>query len=112
MPLPARLIRPVLLPSILGAVAVMAGLFLIGVGPDAYVPIRYVVSILALIVAVMAAQHGRWPWALPLAVIAVVWNPVFVVPLAGLAWSASHILAAAVFLATGLLLRVPEDTRR
>jgi hypothetical protein len=109
---PARTVRPVLLPSVLGAVAVLAGLFVIGAGEEAYTPLRYVISLLALIVAVMAIQSSRWVWALPLVAVAVLWNPVFPLPVTGTVWAGAHILAAAVFFATGLLLRVPEDTRR
>ncbi|BDI21328.1 hypothetical protein L3i23_01040 [Herbiconiux sp. L3-i23] len=85
----------------------MAGLFVIGT--DGYTVIRYLVSILALIVAVMAVQSARWPWSIPVVVIAIVWNPVFVVPLEGTVFAALHIVAAAVFLATGLLLRAPIE---
>lgn len=99
--------RPVLLPAVLGAAAVLIGLAFLDA--EGYTIVRYAVSILALIVAVLAAQHGNWPWAIPLVVVAVLWNPVLPFGFDGLAWTAGHIVAAAVFLAAALLIRSEAD---
>lgn len=107
---PTRSARPVLLPAIVGAAAVMAGLLVLG--SDGYTVVRYIVSIFALIVAALAVQHGRWIWALPMAAIAIVWNPVFPLPWEGTLFAALHIIGAATFLAAGLLLRVPDSAQR
>ncbi|MET0590897.1 MAG: DUF6804 family protein [Naasia sp.] len=100
---PAARARPVFLPALLGAVAVMTGLVFLEAG--GYAIVRYAVSILALIVAVLAAQHGSWPWIIPLAVVAIIWNPVLPFAFSGVAWAAGHIVGAAVFLAAALLVR-------
>ncbi len=101
-----ELIRPGLLPGILGAVAAMAGLMLLG--SDTYLIVRFAVSILALIIAVYAFQGRKWLWLLPLLAIAVVWNPVFPLEFAGTMWRAAHVLVAGMLLAIGVFLRVPE----
>ena len=103
-------IRPAFLPGILGAVAAFVGTGLIG--SDAYLMIRFAISILALIMAVYAGQGGRWLWILPLAALAIVWNPVVSVGLSGGPLLLAHLAAAAVFLLVGFLLRVPTPDPR
>ena len=90
----------------LAAVVLMVGVFLIDSG--AYTVVRFVVSILALIVAVYAVQGRRWAPLLPLVAVAVLWNPVFPFTFAGTWWSAAHVLAAAALVAVGLFLRIPN----
>ena len=102
---PAR-IRPAFLPGILGAAVAFAGTGLLG--SDAYLIIRFAVSVLALIMAVYAVQGRRWLWVLPLAALAVVWNPVIPFDFEGPPWLLAHVAAAAVFLIVGLLLTVPD----
>ena len=99
------LIRPALLPGSLGAVVAFVGTGLIG--SDLYLVIRFAISILALIMAVYAAQARRWLWILPLAALAVIWNPVVPFDFSGQPWVLAHIAAAAVFLLVGFFLRVP-----
>ncbi len=105
---PART-RPVFVPALLGAVVVMSGLFFLDL--DAYTIARYAVSILALIVAVLVVQHGSPAWAVPMVVVAVLWNPVYPFAFSGSPWAAGHIVAAATFIATALLVRGSADAR-
>lgn len=100
------LIRPAFLPGILGAVVAFAGAGL--VGSDAYLVIRFGISILALIMAAYAGQGRKWWWILPLAALAVIWNPVVPFAFSGRPWVLAHIAAAAVFLVVGFLLKVPD----
>jgi hypothetical protein len=100
------LIRPAFLPGILGAVVAFVGTGL--VGSDFYLIIRFVISILAVIIAVYAVQGRRWLWVLPLAALAVIWNPVFPVDFSGPPWLFAHIAAAAVFLLAGFFITVPD----
>lgn len=109
---PAQLPRPGFLPGLLGAIVLMAALALIGT--SWFTVVLYVVCILALIMIVLAVQGKRIVWALPLAVIAVVWNPVVPLSLPGTAWIWLHLVGAVVFIAVGVLMRVPvrqDDTR-
>ena len=100
------LIRPAFLPGILGAVVAFVGTGLIG--SDFSLVIRFAISILAMIMAVYAAQGRRWLWILPLAALAVIWNPVFPVDFSGPPWVVAHIAAAGVFLLVGFFLTVPD----
>lgn len=103
-------VRPVLVPCLLAGLVLLATIPLIGT--DWYTTVRYVVSILALIVVVIAFQSGRGPWALPLLIPAVLWNPVVPLDLARLVLLIAHLLAAALFLAVGVLLRAPATDAR
>jgi hypothetical protein len=96
--------RPALAPGLLGAVAVMA--FIAVVDTDWFTIARYVVSILALIMCVFAGQAKQWWWIAPLAVIAVLWNPVLPIDIPLIAWQIAHVLAAVVFVASGLYIKV------
>jgi uncharacterized membrane protein YoaK (UPF0700 family) len=97
-----------LAPAILAAIVLLAGLALIG--NDAFLVIRFVVSILALIVCVFAWQARQWWWFALLIPIAVVWNPVY--PITGITgdlWLAFQYIAAIVFIVIGVLVRVPNS---
>lgn len=96
--------RPAFLPALIAAVATMAGLVFLGT--DSYYFVQLIVTVLALILVVIAAQSKAWLWMVPLVVIAVLWNPVVPFGLDGTLWRAAHVLAAAAFLAMGLFLRV------
>ena len=110
-PNPAR--RTALVPAILVVIALLVGVAFIESG--GFTVIRYIVSIFALIIAVFAWQAGQWWWLLGLAPIAVLWNPVFPIEL-GVPdlWLALQYVAAIVFIAAGILIKVtPEkDTGR
>jgi hypothetical protein len=107
---PQRVIRPLLAPAILGALLLAVGALL--VDTEWYTLIRYAISILALITAVLAVQHRRWVWALPLVPIAIVWNPVWPLGFSGPLWLAAHYLAGVLFLVVGMLVRVREEPPR
>ena len=105
--------RPALAPGILGAVVLLAGLALLD-NPGGYLFIRFGVSILALILCVFSFQAKQWWWIIGLAAIAVVWNPVWPLSLAGQVWVALQFAAALVFIATGIMVKVRnvEDRNR
>nr|WP_228506385.1 DUF6804 family protein [Frigoribacterium sp. VKM Ac-2530] len=90
----------------LGAVVLTVGAFLLD--SDTFTVVRYVVAILALIMAVFAWRGRAW-WAVALlAAIAVLWNPVVVVPLSGQPWAAMQFAAAVVFIVAGVRTKVPN----
>jgi hypothetical protein len=97
--------RPALAPGLLGAIALMVGLALLDV--DAFTIVRFVVSILALIVCVFAVQGKAWWWLIGLAPIAVLWNPIFVIELHGQGWVSLQFVAALIFIASGIFIKVP-----
>ena len=109
MPTPTApaFLRPALAPGLLGAIVLTVGAFLLG--SPTFTIVRFAVAILALIVLVFAWRGRTW-WALPLmAAIAVLWNPVVVVPLSGQPWAALQFAGAVVFVAAGVLVKVPTE---
>jgi hypothetical protein len=95
--------RTALLPGIIGAVALLAGIF---VNTEAgFTVIRYIVSIFALIVLVIAIQARSWLWILPLGAIAVVWNPVWPIRLQDDLWFGLQYAAALVFLLAAFFVK-------
>ncbi|MHB1172486.1 MAG: DUF6804 family protein [Lacisediminihabitans sp.] len=105
--------RTALAPGLLAAIVLLAGIALLG-NEGAFLWIRFPVSALALIVCVFAWQAKQWWWLLGLLPIAVLWNPVWVIPFSGQLWQASQFVAATVFIAAGILIKVrnPEDRNR
>ena len=101
--------RPALVPALLGAMALLIGSALIT--SDTFTIIQFIVSIFALIVAVFAWQAGQWWWIIGLAPIAVLWNPVLPIDL-GLPdlWLGLQFVAAAIFIAAGILIKVSYKT--
>lgn len=100
-------------PGMLAALAlVVSQLWLAGAWDEVF---RYVIAILALIVAWFAVQAKHWWWVPVFVAIAVVWNPV--VPFAwegealGAVFFWAHWVAAAAFLAAGLLIKTPREDR-
>lgn len=108
---PDRYRRTALVPALLGAGALIGGVALIET--DGFTVIRYLVSILALIVAVFAWQARQWWWLAGLVPIAVLWNPVFPIDL-GVPdlWLGLQYIAALVFIATGILVKVKDTEKR
>lgn len=101
--------RTALAPAVLAAIVLLAGVAL--VGADGYLVIRFAVSILALIIAVFAWQARQWWWLPLLAAIAVLFNPVVVVPIEGDALLIAHYVSIIVLLVIGIFVKVrnPED---
>ena len=104
--------RTALAPAILATIVLLAGVAL--VDSDAYLFIQFAVAILALIVAVFAWQARQWWWIPLLAAIAVVFNPVVIVPISGDPLLVAHYVSILVLIVVGLLVKVrnPEDRNR
>ena len=98
--------RAALAPGILGAIVLLAGLALLD-NPGGFLIIRYVVSILAIILCIFVVQAKAWWWLAGLVPIAVLWNPVVVIDLHGQGWVSAQYIAALVFIAVGVLTKVP-----
>ena len=108
---PSRRRRTAIIPAVLAAIALLAGLALLE--SDAFLVIRFAVSILALIVAVFAWQARQWWWLIGLVPVAVLWNPVFPIDLGSPdLWLGLQYVAAIVFIAAGILIRVRDDEGR
>lgn len=107
---PSDTFRPAFAPSLLAAIALFAGIGLIG--NPWYLVIQFVVAILAIIVAWYAWQAAQWWWTIVFALIAIVWNPVFPLPFEGLGWVIAHVAVAGLFAVAGALLRVPRPPQR
>ncbi|TKJ99010.1 hypothetical protein PlfCFBP13513_06220 [Plantibacter flavus] len=95
-------LRPALIPGIMGAVALMLGLALLEL--DAFTIVLFVVSILALIMAVFAWQAKQPLWMIPTLLVAIVWNPVLPLPFSGIPWIIAQFLGAVVLVSVGILL--------
>ena len=96
--------RPALVPGLLAAIVALAGLALIGT--EAFMPIRYVLAIMALIIAWFAVEARHWWWLPILLAIAVLWNPAFPIPFAGIWGVAAQYLAALGFLVVAAFFKV------
>ena len=100
--------RPALAPSLLAAVVLLACVAI--VDSSAFVFARWGVTVLALIVLVFAVRGRTWWAAAAMAAVAVCWNPVVIVPIPGQVWAALQILAAALFIVVGIVVKVPRET--
>lgn len=99
--------RNALAPGLLAAVVLVVATFV--VGADWFTVVRYVVAILALVVAWFAVQARQWWWLGVFVPIAVLWNPIFPLPFSGPIWLAAQALAAGVFLVAGMLIKVRRE---
>jgi hypothetical protein len=99
--------RMALAPGVLGAIVLLAGLAL--VGNSWYIGVLYVPAILALIICVFAAQAKQFWWYIGLIPVAVIWNPVWPIPIDDLPLRLLHIVGAAFFIAVGLAIKVPSQ---
>ncbi|PZE28718.1 MULTISPECIES: DUF6804 family protein [unclassified Curtobacterium] len=99
--------RPALAPGLLAAVGLLACIAL--VGSSGFVFVRVGVTFLALVVIVFAFRARAWVAAAVTLAIAVCWNPVVTVPIPGQLWAALQIVAAAAFVAVGIVVKVPDD---
>jgi hypothetical protein len=97
--------RTALAPGLLAAVAMLGGIALIE--SEAFLVFRFIVSILALVVLVFAFQARHWWWIPVMLAIAVVWNPVYPLPLEGPWWVGAQYVAILVFVLAGVLIKVP-----
>ncbi len=106
---PDRRRRTALAPAILAVIALLGGLALLD--SDGFTVIRFVVSILALVVAVFAWRARHWWWIIGFVPIAVLWNPVVPIDL-GMPdlWLGAQYVAAIVFMAAGVAIRVPDES--
>jgi hypothetical protein len=101
--------RRALGPAAVGIIVLLGGLLL--VGQDAYLLIRFGVSILALVTAVFVGQSRRWAW-LPLpVVVAVLWNPILPFAFSGQPFRLGHLVAAVALLLTGVFVRYTPPER-
>ena len=98
--------RLALAPGLLGAIVLIAALALIG-NADWYIWVRYIAAILALIVCVFAWQGKAYWWLIGLVPIAVVFNPVWPLPIPDIGLSLAHLAGAIVFVAAGVTIKVP-----
>lgn len=99
--------RPALAPSLLAAVVLVSCVAI--VDSSAFVFARWGVTVLALIVLVFAIRGRTWWAAVLTAAVAVCWNPVVVVPIPGQVWAALQLVAAAIFVAVGIAVKVPRE---
>ena len=102
--------RSALAPGLLAAIALLAGLALLDAG--SFVIIRYIVSILALIICVFVIQAKACWWLIALVPIAVLWNPIVVIELHGQGWVSAQFIAALVFIVVGIRTKVPVPMHR
>lgn len=100
---PAAFQRNAFAPGLLAAVALLVGLLLLD--NEWFTAVRYVVAILALIVAWFAVQARQWWWAVVFVVVAVAWNPIFPFAFAGTGWIAAQVFAAGAFILAGILIK-------
>jgi hypothetical protein len=104
--------RLALAPGIIAAIALLIGAIEVDAGW--FTVIRYIAAIFAAIVAVFAFQAKQWWWLPLFAVIAVAWNPVWIIDIPAPWWQGAQYVAALVFLLAGWFIKVPipEDQRR
>lgn len=100
--------RTALAPGLFAGIVALVGVALIE--SDSFLIIRYVLAIVALIIAWFTLQ-ARLRWWLPILVaIAVVWNPVFPFEFSGPWWLAAQYVAALAFILIGIFVKVPNST--
>ncbi|GAB3601631.1 DUF6804 family protein [Microbacterium tumbae] len=98
-----QLQRNALAPGILAAIALfLSPLF---IADPAATVIRYIVAILALIVAWFGIQARQWWWTVVFIAVAVFWNPVYPLPVDELVWGVSGVVGALLFLTAGALIK-------
>lgn len=99
--------RNALAPGLLAAIVLLAGLLLIE--NEWFTAVRYVVAILALIVAWFAVQARQWWWLIAFLPIAVLWNPIYPFAFSGTLWLAGQVVAAVIFVMAGVLIKVKRE---
>ena len=99
--------RLALAPAVLAAMALGAGYPL--VDTDAYLYIRFAVAIFAVIVGYFAVQAKQWWWAVPMAAIVVIWNPMFPLDLERVWWLVLQTVAIVVLVTAGSVIKTPVE---
>ncbi|MCK6079518.1 hypothetical protein KZX37_02645 [Microbacterium sp. EYE_5] len=104
---PAMYQRNALAPSLLAAAVLFVAPALLE--SDWFLAVRFVATILGLIIGWFAVQARHWWWVPVFLAIAVIWNPVFPFEFAGPIWSGAQVAAAFVFLAAGATIKVRRE---
>ncbi|WP_083420804.1 DUF6804 family protein [Curtobacterium sp. MCBA15_009] len=99
--------RPALAPSMIAAVVLLACVAI--VDSSGFVFARWGVTVLALIVLVFAVRGRTWWAAVLMTAVAVCWNPLITVPIPDEVWAALQLVAAALFVVVGLVVKVPRE---
>jgi hypothetical protein len=99
--------RPALAPSLIAAIVLLACVAI--VDSSGFVFARWGVTVLSLIVLVFAVRGRAWWAAILMAAVAVCWNPLAVVPIPGEVWAALQLVAAALFIVVGIVVKVPRE---
>jgi hypothetical protein len=99
--------RLALAPGLLAAIVSVATLPLIG--SSWYIWVRYALAILALIVCVFVVQGKSYWWLIGLVPAAVVFNPVWPLPLPDAVLYVVQLVAAVLFVAVGVSIKVKVD---
>jgi uncharacterized membrane protein YgcG len=102
--------RLAFLPGLIGAIVLMAALALIG--GSWYVWVLFAVAILALIMCVFAVQAKSYWWLAGLIPIAIVFNPVWPLPIGDVWLRLLHLAGAIVFIAAGVSIKVPVEAAK
>ena len=110
---PEETMRPGIVPGVLGAIAVLLGLWLFDT--EWFYAVRIATAIFAAILVVMCFQARKpatFVAAALLVVIVIIWNPVVDVTgvfrgVASQVWMFVELAAAAVMLWSGIVIRVP-----
>lgn len=100
--------RPALAPSLIAAIVLLACVAI--VDSSGFVFARWGVTVLALIVLVFSVRGKVWWTAVLMAAVAVCWNPLVTVPIPGQVWAALQLVAAALFIVVGIVVKVPRET--
>jgi hypothetical protein len=93
--------RRALVPAVLGAIVLLAGLALLDT--SGFFWIRWSAAVLAFITAVFVWQARHRVLAVLPIVVGVLWNPVVPFPFSGRLWAVGQLVAAAVLVVTGFL---------
>ena len=106
----ATIQRNALAPGIIGAFTLLLGILVIG--SDAFTIVRFIVAVLALIVAWFAIQAHQWWWAVPFVAVAVLWNPVVPFAFEGQLWLGAQYIGILLFMIAGIRIRISRPDAR
>lgn len=103
--------RNALLPGFIALATLIVGTAF--AGTDSFIIFRFIISILALVVAWFATRARHWWWLPVFVAIAVLWNPAYPFGFNGVFWVLAQPIAGSLFLIAGALItqsRVPALT--